>query len=87
MLDLAPETPSKVVMTKSKTFRADLKWFAATVGIGWWAYADIDKATQHKVDTLERREEGHINRLETKVDAILIGLHIPIPQEVKDGGQ
>ena len=79
------------------TFRSDLKWAIGTVGmlvpliVG--GYVRMDANAQSKVDTLETRSiaarasiDERINRVETKVDAILIGLHIPIPQ-FKDGGE
>lgn len=85
-----PSRPSGVMgLIKRNTFRADVKWFVLTIGIGVGGWAKLDANAQAKVDALERRETSERVRLEIKVDAILVGLHIPIPEAAKkkDGGE
>lgn len=96
MTDLPPEKPSGVLKAalgqrgatalKSATFYADARWFVATLLVFAAGWAKLDANAQNKVDTLEHRLDGDRHRLEQKVDAILIGLNIPMPIQ-KDGGQ
>ncbi len=79
-------TTFETSILKKKIWHGDLTWGIATLGALMVLYSRVDANAQAKVDALERRTLAAHESLNQKVDAILIGLHIPIP-EGKDGGK
>lgn len=83
--------------TAKRIWHSDLTWGIATLGALMVLYGRIDANAQAKVDTLknemiEFKGEYHngMNRVDVKVDALLLALRIPNPAPApitKDGGQ